>query len=105
MRTYLALSLLAILKKAIEDLLTIIPDDCVEPSFAAVLGATDKIASVLSSVNPLLNDTTLHHRLNEQLDLGKFQMSIESMNATDQQYLVDHTTPDEYLTTETPPQE
>ena len=91
--------------KAIEDLLTIIPDDCPDPTFAALPGEADEVASVLSSVNPVLNDITLHDMLREQCELGKFQMSIGSMNVTDQQYLVDNTTPDEYLSIETPPQE
>jgi hypothetical protein len=72
--------------KTIEDFLTITPDDYVDPTFVAVPGLADEVVSVLSSVNPLLNDTTLHNRLNEQCELGKSQMSIGSMNITDQQY-------------------
>ena len=58
--------------KVIEDLLIIIHDDCLEPILVAVPGVAAKVASVLSSVNPLLNDTALHDRLNEQCELGKF---------------------------------
>ena len=80
---------------AIEDLLKDTTDDCPEPAFAAVPGATYEVASVLSSINPMLNDTTLHHRLNEQCKLGKFQISIGSTNVSDQKYVMDNEPPDE----------
>ena len=36
----------------------------------------DEVASVLHTVNPLLNDETLYERLSNRKELGDFQMSI-----------------------------
>ena len=52
-----------------------------------------------------MNDITLHNRSREQCEPGKFQMTIGSMNVTDQQYLIGNESPDAYLSIETPPQE
>ena len=48
----------------------------VMPSFREVPPAADEIASVLSHINPTLDEYSLHSRLNERNSLGQFQIAI-----------------------------
>jgi hypothetical protein len=59
-----------------------------KPCLAPVPRAADKIASVLGSISPLLDDTALYQRLSARLELGNFQASIGSTNAPGKEYLI-----------------
>jgi hypothetical protein len=61
------------------------PHPCYEP----VPQEADQISSILASVSPILNDQTLYSRMAERANLGRFQASIGSTNATDSAYLVE----------------
>ena len=59
------------------------------PCYEHVPQEADQISSILASVSPVLNDQTLYSRMAERANLGRFQASIGSTNATDSAYLVD----------------
>ena len=73
--------------QAIKKLLEDNKEDYPKPVYTRVPEKIDQITNVLSSIDPLLDDKTLHDRLNNRCELGKFQMAVESTNASDQQYL------------------
>ena len=52
------------------------------PVYDVVPPAADQIASVLSAVNPIYNDSTLYDMLHERALLGKFQVAIGSTNGS-----------------------
>ena len=64
-------------------------DDVDEPCHHNLVPrSTDQIASVLSSVNPLLTDESLFERLYSSNKLSQFQMSIGSTNAYEIKYVI-----------------
>ena len=50
----------------------------IEPPYPHVPPTANEIASVLSHINPTLDDTLLHHMLTDRNRLGQFQMSVGS---------------------------
>ena len=59
----------------------------------------DEVASVLHTVNPLLNDETLYERLSNRKELSEFQIAIGSTNASASKYIV----PDDVHTSDETP--
>ena len=59
----------------------------VMPSFREVPPAANEIASVLSHINPTLDEYSLHSRLNERNSLGQFQIAIGSTCSGKDPYL------------------
>jgi hypothetical protein len=65
-------------------------EEKVQPCWKAIPRAADEVSSVLASVlSPLLDDQALYERLQARSDLGKFQASIGSTNASGSEFLVD----------------
>ena len=63
------------------------------PCYKAAPAAADQIASVLSDVNPILDENTLHTKLNDRNRLGQFQMSVGSTCASKGSYLFSNDQP------------
>ena len=61
-----------------------------DPCFKYVPQGANKIASILGKVSPLLDDGRLYNLMRNRAELGKFQASIGSTNATSSAYLVDY---------------
>ena len=59
------------------------------PKYQPVPGAADQISGILGEISPMLNDQTLYQKMKDRADLGKFQASIGSTNATSSDYLVE----------------
>ncbi len=64
-------------------------DEEAHPCWEPIPRAADEISSVLASVSPTLDDQTLYRRLTERADLGRFESSIGSTNASRGEYLVE----------------
>jgi hypothetical protein len=64
-------------------------DNLPEPCFKYVPRGANEIASILGKVSPLLDDERLYNLMRDRAELGKFQASIGSTNATSSAYLVD----------------
>ena len=63
------------------------------PCYKAAPAAADEIASVLSHINPILDENILHTRLDDRNRLGKFQMSVGSTCASKKSYLFSNDQP------------
>jgi hypothetical protein len=64
-------------------------EETVERIYKTVPRAADQISSVLGAVSPLLDDVGLYNRMSVRLDLGNYQATIGSTNATGKDYLID----------------
>jgi hypothetical protein len=64
-------------------------EETVERIYKTVPRAADQISSVLGAVSPLLDDVALYNRMSARLDLGNYQATIGSTNATGKDYLID----------------
>jgi hypothetical protein len=73
--------------------------EILKPCFHITPRAADEISSVLGTVSPLLDDIALYERLSARLELGNFQASIGSTNATGKEYLVETVEDDDSLAT------
>jgi hypothetical protein len=62
------------------------------PTWSHIPCEVDEVASVLCSVLPLLDPTTMCSLLSERGDIGRFQSSVGSTNATRSEYLMDELT-------------
>ena len=52
--------------------------------------AADQVYSVLASVDPLLNETTMYHRMEEGAKLSDYMISVGSIKASKPgEYIVD----------------
>jgi hypothetical protein len=74
--------------------------EILKPCFHIIPRAADEISSVLGTVSPLLDDIALYERLSARLELGNFQASIGSTNATGKEYLVETVEDDDSLATD-----
>jgi hypothetical protein len=59
----------------------------VRPCWQHIPHEADEVSSILAAVSPILNDETLYEMLKDRADLGRFQMSIGSTDATPELYL------------------
>jgi hypothetical protein len=82
-----SMTICSIESRLIDRILEYDSEEQVSPCYELVPRAADQVSSVLASVDPLLNDQTLYHRLTEQANLGRFQTTIGSTNATYSKYL------------------
>jgi hypothetical protein len=62
-------------------------EEKVQPCWQHIPRAVDEVSSVLEAVSQILNDETLYELLQDRADLGRFQMSIGSMDAMPGLYL------------------
>jgi hypothetical protein len=60
----------------------------VKPRYDTVPRAADDISSVLVPISPILDDMVLCQRLSARSELGKFQASIGSTDAPDNDYII-----------------
>jgi hypothetical protein len=65
-------------------------EEKVQPCWRPIPWAADEASSVLARVLPLLDNQALYERLQARPDLGKFQASIGSTNASGSEFLVDN---------------
>ena len=63
--------------------------ESVNPNYNRVLCEDNEVANVLTSGNPLLDDTTLLNRKIARNKLGKFQIVIGSTNGTNRDTIID----------------
>ena len=62
--------------------------------------SNNEVASVIASVEPLLNDVTLWDQLDKKVELSKFKLLIGSTHFVDNEYLVsDDETYNTYIST------
>ena len=64
-------------------------DEEMHPRWKQIPRASDQVSSVLTKVSPVLNDQALFQRLSARADLGKFEASVGSTNATQGEHLID----------------
>jgi hypothetical protein len=62
------------------------------PTWSHIPCEVDEVASVLCSVSPLLDPTTMCSLLSERGEIGRFQSSVGSTNATRSDYPMDELT-------------
>ena len=74
--------------------------EMLKPCFHTIPRAADEISGVLGAMSPILNDMALYERLSARLELGNFQASIGSTNATGKEYLVKTVEDDDTLATD-----
>jgi hypothetical protein len=66
-----------------------VSEEEVVPTYKHIPRAADEISSVLASVSPIFDDTTLYERLSARSEVGKFKVSIGSTDAPNTEYLVE----------------
>jgi hypothetical protein len=66
-------------------------EEKVQPCWKHIPRAADEASSVLAAVSPILNDETPYEMLQNRADLGRFQMSIGSTDATPDLHLASGT--------------
>jgi hypothetical protein len=64
-------------------------EEIVHPCWKPIPKAGDQVSSVLAGISPILDDQTLYERMQARSNLGKFQVSIGSTNATKSEFLVE----------------
>ena len=64
-------------------------EEIVHPCWKPIPRAGDQVSSVLAGISPILDDQTLYERMQARSNLGKFQVSIGSTNATKSEFLVE----------------
>jgi hypothetical protein len=62
-------------------------DEEAHPCWMNIPRAADEVSSILASVSPIFTDESLHDRLAERVDLGKFKVSIGSTDTTGGKFL------------------
>ena len=63
-------------------------DDCIEFKFNTIPSDNNHVASVLTEVNPTLDEKTLYNLMNVKCALGKFQMDVGSTTSTHDKYIL-----------------